>query len=58
MNDAANKAMSMRFAPAGKDVTVKIMKKKPKKGGKGDAKPQVGKRLQVDCRPRGNCMLL
>ncbi|GIL51856.1 hypothetical protein Vafri_7768 [Volvox africanus] len=26
---------------AGKDVTVKIMKKKPKKGGKGDSKPQV-----------------
>ncbi|PNH05128.1 hypothetical protein TSOC_008645 [Tetrabaena socialis] len=25
----------------GKDVTVKIMKKKPKKGGKADAKPQV-----------------
>lgn len=26
---------------AGKDVTIKIMKKKPKKGGKPDAKPQI-----------------
>jgi nucleosome assembly protein 1-like 1 len=25
----------------GKDVTIKIMKKKPKKGGKPDAKPQI-----------------
>lgn len=26
---------------AGKDVTVKVMKKKPKKGAKPDAKPQM-----------------
>jgi hypothetical protein len=25
----------------GKDVTIKVMKKKPKKGGKADAKPQI-----------------
>jgi hypothetical protein len=25
----------------GKDVTIKIMKKKPKKGAKPDAKPQI-----------------
>ena len=28
-------------AAAGKDVTVKVMKKKPKKGGKSDNKPQM-----------------